>query len=87
MHGQQTMKFLNDKAVADAIMAKSPAKEIDPKLDAAFKELMAEKAKAAASTDNFIKALDEGNLERIRYLFEHATDKEKRNAYMYNVLS
>ena len=45
MHGQQTMKFLNDKAVADAIMAKHPAREIDPRVDAAYKDLMAEKAK------------------------------------------
>jgi hypothetical protein len=49
MHGQQTMKFLNDKAVADAIMAKSPAKDIDPRVEAAFKDLMAQKAKAAES--------------------------------------
>lgn len=48
MHGQQTMKFLNEKAVADAIMANHKAVEVDPKLDAAFKELMAEKAKNAA---------------------------------------
>lgn len=49
MHGQQSMKFLNDKAVADAIMAKSPAAKDDPKLTAVFKEYMAEKAKAAQS--------------------------------------
>lgn len=48
MHGQQTMKFLNDKAVADAIMAAKPVKEFDEKLDAAFKEKMAERAQAAA---------------------------------------
>lgn len=48
MHGQQSMKFLNDKAVADAIMAKSPATTEDAKLSAVFKEYMAEKAKAAA---------------------------------------
>ena len=48
MHGQQTMKFLNDKAVADAIMAAKPAKEFDEKLDAEFKKLMVEKAAKAA---------------------------------------
>lgn len=47
MHGQQTMKFLNDKAVADAIMANHKPVEVSPQLDAAFKELMAAKAKAA----------------------------------------
>ena len=49
MHGQQTMKFLNDKAVADAIMAKNPPSTEDAKLTAVFKEYMAEKAKAAQS--------------------------------------
>ena len=48
MHGQQTMKFLNDRAVADAIMAKYNPSELSEKLDAAFKELMVQKAKAAA---------------------------------------
>lgn len=48
MHGQQSMKFLNDKAVADAIMAKNPPTTDDPKLTAVFKDYMAEKAKAAA---------------------------------------
>lgn len=46
MHGQQTMKFLNGKAVADAIMASRKEAEVSPKLDAAFKEYMAAKAKA-----------------------------------------
>lgn len=49
MHGQQTMKFLNGKAVADAIMAKHKPAEVDAKLDAAFKELMAAKAKEVAA--------------------------------------
>ena len=49
MHGQQTMKFLNDKAVADAIMAKRSDTAEDAKLSAVFKEYMAEKAKAAQS--------------------------------------
>lgn len=50
MHGQQTMKFLNGKAVADAIMANHKQTEVDQKLDAAFKEHMAAKAKAKAET-------------------------------------
>ena len=49
MHGQQTMKFLNDKAVADAIMANHKPAQVDAKLDAAFKEHMAAKAKEAAA--------------------------------------
>jgi hypothetical protein len=48
MHGQQTLKHLNEKAVADAIMAAKPAKDFDEKLDAAFKEEMAKRAQAAA---------------------------------------
>ena len=47
MHGQQTMKFLNGKAVADAIMANHKAEEISPKLQAAFQEYMVNKAKEA----------------------------------------
>lgn len=49
MHGQQTMKFLNGKAVADAIMANHKAEAVSPKLDAAFKEYMVAKAKEAAT--------------------------------------
>ena len=49
MHGQQTMSFLNSKAVADAIMAKHKTNEIDPRVDAAYKDLMAEKAKQKES--------------------------------------
>jgi hypothetical protein len=49
MHGQQTMKFLNGNAAAAAIMAERKAGEESPKLAAAFKEYMAEKAKAAQS--------------------------------------
>lgn len=49
MHGQQTMKFLNDKAVADAIMKDYKERPIDAKLDAAFKEEMAKRAAAAAT--------------------------------------
>ena len=48
MHGQQTLKHLNEKAVADAIMAAKPAKDFDEKLHAAFQEKMAERAQAAA---------------------------------------
>lgn len=48
MHGQQTMKFLNGKAVADAIMKDYKERPVDAKLDAAFKEHMAQKAKAVA---------------------------------------
>lgn len=44
MHGQQTIKFLNEKAVADAIMASKPAKSFDEKLDAAYKEEMVKRA-------------------------------------------
>ena len=49
MHGQQTMKFLNGKAVADAIMKDYKEREVSPQLDAAFKEHMAKKAKEAAA--------------------------------------
>lgn len=46
MHGQQTMKYLNDKAVADAIMAKRPAQDqIDPVFAKAVEEALAAKAK------------------------------------------
>lgn len=44
MHGQQTMKFLNDKAVADAIMAKHSTKEIDPKFAEEVQKVLAAKA-------------------------------------------
>lgn len=48
MHGQQTMKHMNEKAVADAIMAKHKSSDVSEKLDSAFKELMVEKAKTVA---------------------------------------
>lgn len=48
MHGQQTMKFLNGNAVAQKIMAERKVTEIDPKLDQAYKELVALKAQAQA---------------------------------------
>ena len=47
MHGQQTMKYLNDKAVADAIMAKHKEQAIDPVFEKAVQESLAAKAKAA----------------------------------------
>lgn len=49
MHGQQSMKFLNGNAVAQAIMAERKVGQEDVKLTAIFKEYMAEKAKAAQS--------------------------------------
>jgi hypothetical protein len=49
MHGQQTMKFLNGNAVAQAIMAERKDTEVSPKLEAAFQEYMANKAKEAAT--------------------------------------
>lgn len=44
MHGQQTMKYLNDKAVADAMMAKYKD-QVDPKFEKAVQEALAAKAK------------------------------------------
>lgn len=44
MHGQQTMKYLNDKAVADAMMAKHKD-QVDPKFEKAVQEALAAKAK------------------------------------------
>jgi hypothetical protein len=51
MHGQQTMKYLNDKAVADAIMAnrKVDTDAISPAFQKAVEEALAAKAKAAAT--------------------------------------
>jgi len=46
MHGQQTMKYLNDKAVADAIMAKNKDHGIDPVFQKAVEEALAVKAQA-----------------------------------------
>jgi hypothetical protein len=49
MHGQQTMKYLNDKAVADAIMAnrKVDTDAISPTFQKAVEEAIA--ARAAVS--------------------------------------
>lgn len=44
MHGQQTMKYLNDKAVADAIMAKHKD-QVDPAFQKAVEEALAAKVK------------------------------------------
>jgi hypothetical protein len=44
MHGQQTMKYLNDKAVADAVMARHSKDELSAKQSADFKEALAQKA-------------------------------------------
>lgn len=46
MHGQQTMKFLNDKAVADAIMAKhKDADNLSAQQSTDFQEALAKAAK------------------------------------------
>lgn len=44
MHGQQTMKYLNDKAVADAIMAKHKD-QVDPVFQKAVEEALEAKVK------------------------------------------
>jgi hypothetical protein len=47
MHGQQTMKFLNDKAVADAIMAKhaKDPNSVNPEFAKVAQEALAQRAK------------------------------------------
>ena len=46
MHGQQTMKYLNDQAVAEALLAKhKDTQEIDPVFAKSVEEAMAAKAK------------------------------------------
>lgn len=47
MHGQQTMKYLNDQAVAQAILAKhkDSQQSIDPAFAKAVEESLASKAK------------------------------------------
>ena len=46
MHGQQTMKYLNDKAVAETILAKhKDTQAIDPVFAKAVEESLAAKAK------------------------------------------
>jgi len=45
MHGQQTMKYLNDKAVADAMLKKREITEVDPTFEKAVQEALAARAK------------------------------------------
>jgi len=45
MHGQQTMKYLNDKAVADAMLAKRDKNETNPVFEKAVEEALAARAK------------------------------------------
>jgi hypothetical protein len=45
MHGQQTMKYLNDKAVADAILAKNKDHQVDPVFQKAVEKALAARAK------------------------------------------
>jgi hypothetical protein len=45
MHGQQTMKYLNDKAVADAMLAKHSKDQVDPVFEKAVEEALAARAK------------------------------------------
>jgi hypothetical protein len=45
MHGQQTMKYLNDKAVADAMLAKQPKDVVNPAFEKAVQEALAARAK------------------------------------------
>ena len=47
MHGQQTMKYLNDKAVADAMMAKHKPEQVSPAFQKAVEEALAARAKNA----------------------------------------
>lgn len=51
MHGQQTMKYLNDQAVADAILAKhkTDGNSVNPAFEKAVEEALAAKAKVAAT--------------------------------------
>jgi hypothetical protein len=49
MHGQQTMKYLNDKAVADAILAKKPAAELSEKQALDFQAALVKKAQENAT--------------------------------------
>lgn len=46
MHGQQTLKHLNDKAVADAILAKHKTEQVDPVFAKAVEEALIKKAQA-----------------------------------------
>jgi len=46
MHGQQTLKHLNEQAVAQAILAKHSKDQIDPVFQKAVEEALAAKAQA-----------------------------------------
>lgn len=46
MHGLQTMKYLNEQAAAEAILAKHEKVEIDPAFEKAVQEALAAKAKS-----------------------------------------
>lgn len=48
MHGQQTMKYLNDKAVADAMMAKHKPEQVNPVFQKAVEEALAARAQNVA---------------------------------------
>jgi hypothetical protein len=45
MHGLQTMKYLNDQAAAEAILAKHDKIEIDPVFQKAAEEALAARVK------------------------------------------
>lgn len=45
MHGLQTMKYLNEQAAAQAIIAKHEKVEVDPVFAKAVEEALASKAK------------------------------------------
>lgn len=48
MHGLQTMKYLNEQAAAEAILAKHEKVEIDPAFEKAVEEALAKRAQAIA---------------------------------------
>ena len=45
MHGQSTMKYLNDKAVSDAMLAKHQKDQIDPVFAKAAEDAIAARVK------------------------------------------
>lgn len=46
MHGLNTLKYLNEKAAADAILAKHKPEQIDPVFQKAVEQSLATKAQA-----------------------------------------
>jgi hypothetical protein len=46
MHGQQTLKHLNEQAVAQAILAKHKTEQVDPVFAKAVEEALTAKAQA-----------------------------------------